>query len=359
MLHTLELQAAMANENGGVEIGGTLYNIEIIGYDNGLDQTTSVSAANRLVYEDEVKFIIFDVPSMVSAWIDTTEENKVIVLGASPDLANELPTVNYGFNPSPMNTSLPGIVGWYCNAYPDEVEQGIAVVLQDNQIGHMFGGMYEAIWGAFGVTPTSIYYPPDQTDVSAVATQVKTLNPGLAMTAGQGGTEAAALFKAIWSAGYQGMLLCGKSTTAETLVGVAGAEAVEGLLGVLSPTEVDPAITTMAQEFKDAWIAEYGSWENPDTLGANYYLALITALQIAGSTDTDAVADVLANGLVFEAPAGTGQMVSRLDIGNARTVDCVQTLYMKQIIDGQPVLFATVSVEDVAAYFLAAYPPEE
>jgi branched-chain amino acid transport system substrate-binding protein len=355
-LHVLEVQADMDNERGGVEIGGEFYNVQIIAYDTGnSDQPTAVAAANRLIFEDEVKYIIFGAPALVSAWINTTEENKVLALGSSPDMSNELPTVHYGFNPTFKNGGDPAVTGWFCENYPDVVAQGVVSAYADNQLGRMFSQMIGGLWQAFGVEPTDVFFPEGAADLSSMATRVKTLNPGCFTTGGNGSTTDANIFKSVWSAGYEGMFFTSTSPSTDLYVNAAG-EAVEGLICRMNATDPDPALTEAAQEFKNAWIDKYGEWTSPDITQTVTYCALIAALQEAGSLDTDAVADVLANGLEFDTLEGYAQMMSRPDLGNSRTVDCAGTIYLKQIRDGQATLIATIPPEEVIAYFRLVYP---
>jgi len=60
----------------------------------------------------------------------------------------------------------------------------------------------------------------------------------------------------------------------------------------------------------------------------------------------------------FEGPTGAGQMVSRPDLGNERTVDSVTTTYLKTIKSGKPVLIDTVNLDEGIKYFRLAFPPK-
>ena len=72
------------------------------------------------------------------------------------------------------------------------------------------------------------------------------------------------------------------------------------------------------------------------------YPCLRTALQQAGSIDVDKVAAVLNSGMKFDSPQGPMMMMSRLDVGNPRTVDSVGTNYIKQIVNGKANIIATI-----------------
>jgi hypothetical protein len=123
------------------------------------------------------------------------------------------------------------------------------------------------------------------------------------------------------------------------------------------PVEFDSPLTPVAKSFKDAWIAKYGKWEGPEIQGVGQFTILTEALKQAGSLDTDKVSAVISNGLKFEGPNGLAMMIDRPDMGNSRTIDSVNTVYMKEIKKGQPSLLATISLDEALTYFRKANSP--
>ncbi len=72
------------NELGGINIGGELYNVEIIYYDDESDADTSVRLTERLISEDEVDFILGPYgSSLTMATSSITEQNQVIMIEAN------------------------------------------------------------------------------------------------------------------------------------------------------------------------------------------------------------------------------------------------------------------------------------
>jgi hypothetical protein len=71
----------------------------------------------------------------------------------------------------------------------------------------------------------------------------------------------------------------------------------------------------------------------------------------------DEVAAVLSSGMEYETPAGIGKMISRPDLGNDRTVDSITTYYVKNIVDGEPVLLDSIEMEEALGYFQTLFPP--
>jgi branched-chain amino acid transport system substrate-binding protein len=351
----MELMAAEDNKNGGLSIGGERYNVELIVYDNNNNQNTEVAAINRLIFEDKVNFILTQ-GLFEASWISITEANKVIVMSQDPmafiDLA---PTNHYSFNPTFSDPEIPAKTGWFCKNYPNQAKNMVTAFI-DNQFGHMISVPAGMIFKAFGVTPTVVFYPANQVDLSAVGTKIASLNPGAVMCMSGGSATDGLGFNAVYQAGYRGQLFSPTNNPVSVWLQVASPEALEGFITGLSCTETDPALTKTGQQFKELWIAEYGKWEDPLTMGMAVYPCLRTALEKAGSLDTEKVVAVLNNGMEFSAPTGDGKMISRPDLGNDRTVDSISTYYMKLIKNGKAELLATISMDEALNLFQTSNP---
>jgi len=342
----VEIMADLENEAGGITIGDETYEVEFIFYDSNNDQNTTQAAINKLVFEDDVSFIITD-SMYIGSILPITEENKVICVAGTPVPSMFDPSYQYSFQAGFMTYATPEVVGWLAENYPEI--KTVSCAFPDDQGGHAYGEGAVAILESFGLTVSSEYYPPTSTDLSALGTKVKNDNPDAFMAAGSSGTDALA-YKAIWQSGYRGQLFSPVTVTLATLQTMVPAEGLEGFIGGAWPVEFDPATTEQAIEFKDAYIAEYGAWDGPEIQLTGVWAALKTALEQAGTMDTDVVADILGNGLTFEAPTGIGQMVSRNDLGISRTVDSVTECCIKLIVDGEPTLLHTITIEEAISY---------
>src|SRR5690606_35401610 len=81
MKNAAEIAAAEVNERGGLEVGDKQYKVNVIAYDDKYQANEAVTVANRLVFEDKVKYIIGPVGSApVLAIQPITEKNQVIVM---------------------------------------------------------------------------------------------------------------------------------------------------------------------------------------------------------------------------------------------------------------------------------------
>ena len=114
----LEMFADWQNEQGGVSVNGEKYLIELIVEDNNNTPPGSVTAATKLVHQDQVKFIVGAVvPVQVDAIASVTEPNKVLYSASRTDIVH--PDRPYSFSPNYSFASpLPGLYEALLELYP-------------------------------------------------------------------------------------------------------------------------------------------------------------------------------------------------------------------------------------------------
>jgi branched-chain amino acid transport system substrate-binding protein len=346
MKRGVEIMAMLDNEAGGIDIGGKKYKVEFTFIESNNDQNTTMSAVNKLIYEDEVLYIITDTmyPGAVFA---ETEKNKVISLTGCPIPTMFDPTYKYTFQGGTMMQATPEVAGWIANNVPEITTVALAYPDEAGGIGYAMG--VKATLEAYGLTVKDIKYPVTSTDFSSIGTEVVADNPSAFIAVGNSAMDAL-IYQAVVQAGYEGLLFSTTTVTYDTLKTAVPEEALEGFIGGAWPVEFDPAATEVAQEFKDKWIEVNGDWEGPEIQLTAAYAALRAALHKAGTTDVEAVAEVLASGLTFEGPTGKGEMIPRNDMGISRTVDNVSEFGIKKIVDGVPTLLHMVTLEEGKSY---------
>jgi branched-chain amino acid transport system substrate-binding protein len=343
----IELMADVDNQKGGIDIGGEKYKVEVITYDSGGQQATATAAINRLVFEDKVSYILAE-PNVVDPWLAITEKNKVLAVVGAFTPGPLFPTNHYSFQAMCFTAQDIVVKDWYVRKYPDK--KNIVIGLPDNPQGQAVSGRFEAVFKAAGDTVTKLFFPPESTDLSALGTKVKTINPDVYCCGASPQGDSLAM-KSIWQAGWRGTFFINNVTTIDSLSQTLPAEALEHVICFADTTEFEPALTQAAKDYKSAWIAKYGKWENAGTSMTIPYSCLIAGLQKAGSLDTDKVAAAIGSGLEFESPAGTVKMVDRADMGNDRTVDSVVDYRVKQIKGGKIELLDHISLDDAIKAF--------
>lgn len=80
----VKIAADEINQAGGLPVNGKKYKVEVLTYDDHYKAADAVTATNRLIDQDEVKFIIGPIGSAsVMAMKPITERNKIILLSNS------------------------------------------------------------------------------------------------------------------------------------------------------------------------------------------------------------------------------------------------------------------------------------
>jgi branched-chain amino acid transport system substrate-binding protein len=346
MKRGVEIMAMLDNEAGGIDIGGEKHRVEFIFIESNNNQNTTMSTVSKLIYEDGVLYIITDTmyPGAVFA---ETEKNKVISLTGCPIPVMFDPSYKYTFQGGTMMQATPEAAGWIADNVPEITTVDLAC--PDEAGGRAYAEGTMAVLQNYGIEVKEIIYPVTSTDFSSIGTEVVADNPSAFIALGNSAMDAL-IYQAVVQAGYEGLLFSTTTVTYDTLKTAVPEEALEGFIGGAWPVEFDPAATEVAQEFKEKWIEVNGSWEGPEVQLTAAYAALRAALQEAGTTDVDAVAEVLANGLTFEGPTGKGEMIPRNDMGISRTVDNVSEFCVKKIVDGEPTLLHMITLEEGKSY---------
>jgi branched-chain amino acid transport system substrate-binding protein len=349
----LEIAMDLDNKSGGILVGGESYKFQLIDYDGKNDQATESAAINRLIFQDKVSFIISS--SFLDAFVPITDSNKIITFVAGLNPADFTSQYNYVFNGNTQLAANGAYIGSICKNFPDKVKT-VVQAFPDDQPGHFFSGMTVGMWQGNGVTPTNVFYPPNSGDFSAVATKVLSYNPTLFTTSSGSDAQDTLVYNAVSDAGFKGQFFSPNATSTFVMTQTLSANALEGFISGAWSYDFAPPLTALAKQLEDAWIAKYGSWQSPNIQLVNNYYCLKAALEKAGTLNSDQVANVLSNGLMFETPNGNAQMKSRPDVGQSRTVDSIGTYYLKQIHVGKAQLLTTITLAEAIAFDKAAVP---
>ena len=344
----MELEAIVPafNEKGGLVINGERYNIDLILYDSKMSAETGRAAVERLVYQDKVKFILGD--ETTDAWLPVTEENKVLVVATSPSPAVRGPEHEYVFQASFLNTMSPVAWAWFSETYPEM--KTVGSVYTDDLKGHAEAANLERLCEVFGQEILDIiFYPPDTTDFSAIATRLKNLNPDVFTTCAGGPVQDALAMKSIKEAGWDGQIFLYVTLSPGNIKKVISLDWVEGMLGSVAGTEM-ASPPPLSQELRDIYIAKYGEWDNPEVLHVNNWYLLIAALEQAQSLDPDKVAEVIAKGMKFVTPLAPAMTVPRPDLGNPRAIDTLYEVNIARIEQGEFTLVHKIPIEKGTEY---------
>ncbi len=331
LVRGVKILAEVTNEQGGLDVGGEKYQIEIIAHDSKMKHSVAKGAVERLVYQDKVKFILGD--ETVDAWLPVTEKNKVLVCAVSPAPAILNPEYKYCYQGAAVTNQGATLWGWLSKNRPDL--KTVVTTAPDHKMGHIETEKVKKITELFGLKVLEgIIYPPTQKDFSAIGTKVKNLNPDILCPKVGGPPRDAAVMKGAYQAGFRGVIFSPQGLTAAHVLHFAPAEVVEGFLGGMNDSELDDP-PPVAKAYIDAYTAKQGKWTDPDVLFLTTWYLMMAGIEKAQSLDTEKVKAVMDKGITFVSPNGKAMMVPRPDQGNKRACDIVIAWNVKTITGGK------------------------
>ena len=343
----MQIIAEAINKEGGLQIGGEKYTIDLRQEDSKMQSDVARSAVEKLVYHDKVQFIVAGVDSYVDAWLPITEQNKVLTVAGTPQTNIYKPEFKYCFQGTVIQTQYPVTWGWFAKKYPNL--KTLVTTAPDSQIGKFAAGLVKKTGETFDMKVIdTIYVPVETTEFSSVATKIKSLNPDVFVSTAIPTQKMGLIYKSLYQQGWRGQNFFPYAVPASEIATTAPKEAIEGTLGGMMGTEVDSP-NPIAKKLKDGYIAKFGTWDDADTNYITCWYLLEAGLKQAQSVNPETVAAVISKGIKFEGPNGPITVVARQDQGSTRANETVQGFFIKRIENGKAKLLETISLDDAYA----------
>lgn len=287
MLRAVELAAEDANKDGGLEVDGTRYKVEVIAYDDGYKANEAVTAANRLVFEDKVNYIIGTVGSApILAIQPITEENKVITmtLGFTGQALTAEKSYTFRPNPTTAEVAQPQI-NWLVK---NKNIKTVGALFPNDETGEAIAKDIASAYAAAGAELTSTeFFERDRVDFIPLLTRIVSQNVDAIELDGNSPVTAGQIVQQARDIGFEGIIIRTGGPATQEIVNVAGQAATEGMF---VHSAFNPNIETAAG-YQKRYIDTYG--EAMNGFSPFFYdgtKMLLQAMQTAGTVDdTDAV----------------------------------------------------------------------
>jgi branched-chain amino acid transport system substrate-binding protein len=283
-----EAAAQMFNEEGGFEIDGEPYRVQIVSIDDRNDPKVSVAGAERLIYQEGIRYIIGpNVDTTAAAIVPVVEKGGAI-------------NIPYAFSKSlytpPRENSILGMIASY-QAGPviykhlmeNEDVQTVSFIARNESdpLNQRDEGVEAAKGLGLEVLSSNDTYEPGTTDFFPVMSRLVQENPDLIVLSGVAPADAPLLIRTARELGYQGLMSTETAQDAKVLQEVAG-ELADGFISVGGAST--PAIRSQYMEaFIDRYIQVAGEWN--DEAGTKVY-ALEMILNTIAAAGGKAVDDI-------------------------------------------------------------------
>jgi len=287
-----KIAADLINEMGGININGQKYMIELVSEDYKSTMDGTAAAANRLVYDKKLKFIIGPTAYFATATGPVCDPNKVIriptwVANSPGEVDATTPYAFVGCNATLATAS--GMAEYLKRAYP-KTKNVTYVMIDDGTIPYTVP-VVKRLLGAKGISIVGkpIVYSNDTLDFSPIAAKINA-NKGTdaVFHVNCVGPQIGNIVKALRELGNKMPYAACMPTTLTEVVAIAGKEATKDVF-VGAITASDPKMAPLAKEICKRTTAKYGSDYTLYLTGADGLWDLKQVMEKAQSLDPTVV----------------------------------------------------------------------
>jgi branched-chain amino acid transport system substrate-binding protein len=346
----LEAVVEGVNADGGWNVGGTTYTLELISYDTKSDPNTARSAVERLISQDKVNVIFGDMTA--SNWASETEAAKTLALVGTPLTDVYKPEYKYTFVTSKLPTEAPARLG-YLPTYMGKSINKYVLIFPDDPPGQNQMKDVSNTLTALAANFESVTFAASTTDFSAVATKALSLN-GECVIIGGSPVMFGQMYRALSAAGFPGFVTITAEVSLGELNTLIPLTELDGTVVGLMSWDTDTPNPVCA-EVVDYYAKKYGKWDDP-SFDIDTFYAFKAALLAAGSADNDKMAEALGTGLQFDGPHGASKMIPRADAGVPDRTVCLIMEYSDATLQGgEATNLKTVPLDEVEKYVLTTW----
>lgn len=335
MLYATELAVDDVNAKGGLEIGGKKVKLEVVAYDDKYQANEAVTAVNRLIFEDKVKFIIGPVGSAAALAVSPiTEKNGVIMmtLGFTPKVLGADKPYSFRPNLTTMETSQPQI-DWVVKS---NGLKKVGALFPNDETGQQIAADLEKAYSKAGSQlAAKEFFERERVDMVPLLTRLLAKGVDAIELDGNAPGTAGLIVKQARELGFKGLIIRSGGPATPEIVSVAGAAATEGML---VNTPIDPT-NTAVKSYGERYQAKYKKRMNGFSPafydGAHM---LFQAISSSGSTDTTKVKMALESVKEYKGILGTLNWTGKAAYGVDHQLS--SPFYIAEVKGGQEVIRA-------------------
>lgn len=275
---SMETRAAWINETGGVDIGGTVYDVEIVAFDDQKDPKRAIAGMEKMA-QDGIHYVVGpNVDDGAAAVRPVAEQNGIVYFPyAFPKSLYTAPASNAVLGMVANYQSGPAI---YRYLMENKGIKKVAFVAanESDPLSQRDGGVAAAKELGLEVVSDSVTYQVDTTDFTPVLLPVIQTRPDLLVLSGVSPANAPQLIRSARELGYEGMISTETAQDAGVLQEGAG-DLANGFISVGGASTPELASGAM-REFVDRYtkmFGEYNDESNTKVYALEYILETLKA----------------------------------------------------------------------------------
>ena len=275
---SMETRAAWINETGGVKIGGTTYNVEIVAFDDQKDPKRAIAGMEKMAQEG-IHYVVGPNVDDGAAAVRPVAEQKGIMYFpyAFPKELYTKPASNAVLGMVANYQSGPAI---YKHLMKNNGVKSVAFVAanESDPLSQRDGGVQAAKALGLKVTSSNVTYQVDTTDFTPVLLPVLKTRPDLLVLSGVSPANAPQLIRSARELGYKGLISTETAQDANVLKEGAGALA-DGFISVGGASTPQLASDKMREFVKryTKMFGEYNDESNTKVYALEYILETLKA----------------------------------------------------------------------------------
>src|SRR5882724_2610830 len=291
LVRAAEIRTDEINKAGGLKVGGDVYKIKLITYDHKASAADAATAANKVIFQDKVKYIIGNAVGATCNAVQTVSEPQKVLFAFVCWGTNNLgPDKPYSLRSmlSQWEVAEP-FYRWIKDKHP--AIKKIAILSPNDTSGLDTNTAVVKAIKSLGLEVTAEEtYERGTKDFYPILNKILAKKPDMLDVAASPPGEAGLILKQAHELGFRGAKGWTAGVNPVSLIGVAGKEAAEG---VWSPTNIN-----VKSDFVSATVRRFGEEyekrykEVPGVIAVANYAAFDVfnkAMQDARSLDTDKV----------------------------------------------------------------------
>ena len=288
----MEIAIEEINAAGGVKAEGKTYKLQLVMYDDQYTGAGGKAAAERLVNQDKVKFIIGPVGSPPALGvISVTNPAKVIALtnGYAPQILKNDTKDPYNFRIYPTNIEFgPPLIKWLKEHAPEVKKVGM--LAPNDAVGQSVAGALAEDYRKQGFEVSLELFERGIKEFTPLILRMMAQKVDAFEFDGNSPGDAGLMLKQIRQAGFKGKVIQIGGPGSDEIIEIAGA-AAEGFLSY----GVFDWDTPAGKKLRPIYEQKYGKGIINQFMPAFYHtmFLLVDAIKRANSTDTDKVRDAL------------------------------------------------------------------
>ncbi|MBV7482146.1 ABC transporter substrate-binding protein [Bordetella sp. BOR01] len=341
ILYGTQFAADDINAKGGLMVEGKPYKIAIVAYDDKYQASEAVTAANRLIFEDKVKFIMGPMGGATALAIGPTVEKHGVITTTMAFTPLALgPDKPLTFRPVLTTSETAGVqVAWAVKKYGLKKVGGL---FPNDETGQKIVVDLEQAYAKAGVPlAAKEMFDRDRLDMVPLLTRLMAQGVDAIDLDGNAPATAGLIVKQARELGFKGLIIRSGGPATPEIVKVAGTQATEGMV-VYAP--IDPsnkAVSDYAERYRLAHNKPMNGFSPSYYDSANM---LFQAISTAGTvTDTKKIADALAAMRDYKGILGTLNWTGKEAYGIDRQV--AMPFYVAEVHAGKEVIVAKCTLD--------------